>query len=280
MQKYVDRVGSANKASKILGISSSYVSQMLNRKWDAIADETWRKVESQVSGKAGMHWNMAETANYKSLMTLYKDAQDFQQVYGVVVDAGSSKSFTAERYALENDNVIWLECADFWNQRQFLKEILRAMGKKTGAYHVGDLMAMIIEEMYTMEKPLLIIDEADKLNDNVLYFFITIYNQLKGNCAIVLQATNFLRIRIDKGVEREKKGYKEIMSRLGGKFIRLPDPTKADITKVCEANGVFDELEITRIINDSKGDLRRVQRMVHAYARKQALQQKQGGANV
>ena len=44
---------------------------------------------------------------------------------------------------------------------------------------VSEQMDAIVEELQTVEKPLVVLDEADKLSDQVLYFFISLYNQLK-----------------------------------------------------------------------------------------------------
>lgn len=270
LREFVKRVGSANKASKMLNkISGGTISNILNDVWQHISADMWRNIESQMGGKQ-KSWNIAETSNYNALMQLYADAKEDSQVYGVVIDPGSSKSFTAKQFSIQNKDVFWLECGEFWNQRKFLKELLKAMGVKSPGYYTHEQMETIVEELARRENPLIIIDEADKLKDKVLYFFITIYNELYGHCGIILQATHGLRIRVRRGVERDTKGYKEILSRLGGKFVELDPPTKKDVTMICNANGVFDELTITEIWNKCDRDLRRVQRLVHAYKRKLA----------
>jgi hypothetical protein len=114
------------------------------------------------------------------------------------------------------------------------------------------------------EAPLLILDEADKLNDKVLYFFISLYNALEGECGLLMVATSHLELRIKRGVKGNKKGYSEIWSRLGRKCVALKGVSAADITAVCEANGVTDPRDIDIVINDSESDLRRVRRKIHA----------------
>ena len=114
------------------------------------------------------------------------------------------------------------------------------------------------------EAPLLILDEADKLSDKVLYFFISLYNALEGECGLLMVATSHLELRIRKGVKANRKGYNEIWSRVGRKCVTLKGVSAADITAVCEANGVTDPMDIEIVINDSESDLRRVRRKVHA----------------
>jgi hypothetical protein len=113
-------------------------------------------------------------------------------------------------------------------------------------------------------------DEADKLSDQVLYFFITLYNQLEGHCGIVLAATPHLEKRIKRGIKLNKKGYTEIFSRLGRKFIELKGVCFSDVKAICQANGVNGATGIKEIWDDCEGDLRRVKRKIHAWKKSNA----------
>jgi hypothetical protein len=81
-------------------------------------------------------------------------------------------------------------------------------------------------------------------------------------------ATEFLFKRFDAGVRYNKKGFNELWSRIGRKCIPLKGVSQQDIVDICMANGVTDTHEIDRIIGECEGDLRRVQRRVHAYLKK------------
>ena len=112
-------------------------------------------------------------------------------------------------------------------------------------------------------------DEADKLNDNVLYFFITIYNALEDDlgtlrCGLILQATNYLEKRINRGVKLNRKGYNEVYSRICRRFVTLGGVNERDIQMVCQANGIIRSEEVKEVIVDSEKDLRRVRRKIHA----------------
>jgi len=102
----------------------------------------------------------------------------------------------------------------------------------------------------------------------VLFFFITLYNQLDGECGILLTANDHLDKRLRKGLKLNKRGYKEIWSRLGRKFIELKRCNAADIQLIFEANGITDTKLISDIIQDSESDLRRVKRKVHAASKR------------
>ena len=144
-------------------------------------------------------------------------------------------------------------------------KLLQCMGVDFTGLTVSDMMDDIIDTLKRKESPLLVLDEADKLSDQVLYFFISLYNQLEEHCGIILCATSFLKKRIEKGIRMKRKGYEEIYSRMGRKFVSLQVINSEDVAAVCVANGLTDAKEINRIVEDSDCDLRRVKRAVWAY---------------
>jgi hypothetical protein len=128
---------------------------------------------------------------------------------------------------------------------------------------MGEMMDVIVATLLRIEDPVLILDEFDKLNDGVFYFFITLYNKLRNSCGIVMMATPYLEERILRGVRLNRKGYAEVFSRIARRFPSLQPPKASDIKAICEANGITNEYEIKEIIQESDGDLRRVERMIH-----------------
>lgn len=273
LQHYVQTIagGSANKASKMLKkVSNGYISLMINRKWDAISDEAWRNVQKQVSIAPEGGWTLVETTNHKRLTMLFEDARNYAMTFGIIGDAGCGKSFTSEHYGT-HPNVYVVECSSYFNRRDFLQALLSAMGRNASSYSLSLMMQTIIDHIRRAENPVIILDEADKLDDKVLYFFISLYNALEGKCGMILMATSVLQDRIERGVRLNKKGYNEINSRLGRKFIELSQPSSSDQKAIIEANGIRDPLAIQKIINESEGDLRRLKRLVHAEKRKGAI---------
>lgn len=253
---------SQNRAAESLNVSAATVSYILNDKWDKISDEMWRLVAAKI-GYSADNWQLVETGNYKELTAMYNDAQTNSLVLSVTGDAGSGKTYAAKHYASNNKRVYLLCCNEFWNRKLFLAELLGVMGRDNSGYTVGEMMIEVVDGLKKVDTPLLILDEADKLSDQVLYFFITIYNQLEGELGMVLQATNHLEKRLKRGVKLNKRGYNEIWSRVGRKCIKLDGVCADDIAQICNANGVTATRSIDKIIADSESDLRRVKRRVH-----------------
>ncbi len=260
--KYVQRHRSTNAAANTLrGVSSATVSQVLNDNWEQISDSMWRNIAAQV-GYSKIEYLHAETSHSKKMMKYLLDAQEESMVFPIISPAGSGKSGTADRYSAEHANVFLLKCDDYWNKKLFLSELLRQMGRNTNGLSVAEMMADIVRTLAKLPNPIIIIDEVDKLPDHVLYFFITLYNRLEDICAFILCATPYFETRMKRGLRLNKKGYEEIWSRLGRKFINIPNPTSQDIMAICHVNGITDNAQIKNIVEDSQNDLRRVKKKI------------------
>lgn len=267
LEKFIVQKGSQNQvAAGMPGVSAATLSQMRNHNWDLIADEMWRKVAKYV-GVAASGWNYAPTRNSVELELFFNDSQKDSLVIAITGKSGAGKSETAKKYESENKNVFLLSCNEYWDKRWFLRELLSKMGKDHAGMTLPEMMHKSVLMLKSLEKPIIILDEADKLADNVLLFFITLYNALEDHCGIVLMATNFLEKRIRRGVAMEKKGYREIYSRVGLRFIELENTSYSDVEKICNANGIEDPATIRAISKDCDGDVRRVRRLIFSNKR-------------
>lgn len=267
LERFIVQKGSQNQvAAGMAGVSAATLSQMRNHKWDQIGEDMWRKVAKYVGATAN-GWNYAETRNSKDLLQFFNDSQQFSLVLAITGKAGAGKSETAKKYELENKNAFLLSCNEYWDKRWFLRELLAKMGRDHAGLTLPEMMYKAVLLLKSIESPIIILDEADKLADNVLLFFITLYNELENHCGIVLMATHFLEKRIKRGVAMEKKGYKEIYSRVGLRFIELENTSYSDVEKICMANGLEENAIIRTISKECDGDVRRVRRLIFSHKR-------------
>ena len=275
--EYCEMKGSQKRAAtSLVGVSPATVTQIVTGKWELINEKMWRSVAAQIGVKQ-TRWNIVETRNYRALSDIFSDAQENALVLAVCGEAGTGKSLTAAHYGAENPNVYVLACSEYWNRKTFLRELLRVMGKNPAGDTVGDMVDDVVMALKRRENPLIILDEADKLSDQVMFFFITFYNKLEDYCGIVLMATDYLEKKVRRGLRLNKKGYKEIYSRIGRRFVAMPGLSATDISDVCRANGVEGLREIETVKKDCEGDLRRVKRKCHALnrMRRQAEERKE-----
>lgn len=268
LRAYVEQKGGQNKAAaSIKGVSAATVSQMLNGNWELISDEMWRKVKRAI-GMSDRGWLTVETMTYRQMHLLLGASQDESRVMSLTAPAGSGKTYAAREYAAGHKNVYMLNCDEFWSKNDFVEELLRTMGERSDGMTKRERMMLACGQLAKKDRPLIILDEFDKLNDTVWFFFITLYNRLEDQCGMVLLSTDYIEKRIRTGLKWQKKGYPEIWSRLGSKCVGLSRSGYEDIRMMCEANGVSDESTIEDIARSSEGDLRRVRQLVFAQMRK------------
>lgn len=264
LSSYVARYASQNVAANTLkNVSAATVSQILNDKWEKISDEMWRNIASQI----GMsQWQLAETRCYELITETFRDAQMYANTHALTAQAGSGKSYTAIDYVANNQHAYHIVCCEWWTPQSFFSEILRVIGLGSKAVN-NDNSAMIeaiVSELQRQSSPVLIFDEADKVQDKVFCGIISLYNRLEGMCGLVLMATENLERRMLDGVRHNRRGYNEVYSRIGRRFLAVRSNYAEDIVKVCIANGLTDQELIDKVISDCDFDLRRVKRYIHS----------------
>lgn len=258
----VARKGSQEKAAKSLkGVSSASISLILSGRGGEVRDRMWQNIATQL--EVSNEWQKADTVQYRQLSQLLDDAQEDHLVMSVVAPAGTGKTFTSKSYEEDNKEVYRLACSEFWSKNDFIDELLRSLGENGLGYSKKERINKAIEAIRRKQHPLLVFDEFDKLNDNVWFFFITLYNELEGKCGMVLLSTDSIEVRIKRGLRLNKRGYNEFWSRLGRRCVKLSAVDYEDIKAVCEANGESRASVIEDIVRDSEGDLRRVTRRLY-----------------
>lgn len=278
---YCENYPTRNRASESLqGVSAATVSQILNSKYDNISDDMFTRIAGQI-GFSFENWTLTESDNFRLGTYVLSDAQLYKNVTWLVGDAGCGKTTTAIEFRRTHKNVFYILCSEDMKRSDFVREIAKQVGAPTDGTNLRDTLEYALGMISFLNNPLIIFDEGDKLTDCVLNYFISIYNRLEGRAGIVFISTDYIKRRMENGLRYNKKGYKEINSRIGRKFFDLNATTQNDIYAICKANGIGNEAEIKRILKDASAtdnDLRRVKRRVHAQKRRTETRAEKGDA--
>lgn len=275
LKAYVERYPSQNKAAASLrGISAGTLSTILNSKYDAISDDMFRNIASQVKNPQSIGWQICETKTFNEIIFAMTDAQQYRNVRWVVGAAGCGKTTAAEFYESQNKDVFVILCSTDMKKGDFIAELASKVGIATNETNMRKVLNMVIDRLVRMDNPLLIFDEGDKLTDDVFYYFISLYNLLKHKAGVVFLSTSYIKRRIEIGLEYNKKGYQEIFSRIGRKFFEVENITAVDVYSICVANGISDEKAVTKLIKAADScdfDLRFVESEIHKIKRTNAI---------
>lgn len=267
---YCENYPSRNRAAETLqGVSAATVSQLAAGKYELVSDDMLTRIAVQI-GFSFDSWQLHEGKTFREITYALTDAQSYKNVTWVVGDAGCGKTTAAIEYRRTHRNVFYILCSEDMRRGDFVREIAKQVGAPTDSTNLRDILDHAIAMIAFLQNPLLIFDEGDKLTDSVFNYFISIYNRLEGHSGIIFLSTDYIKRRLESGLRYNKKGYKEINSRIGRRFYEVSATEQNDIYAICQANSLTDRNDIEHVIMDarrSENDLRRVKRVIHARKR-------------
>jgi DNA transposition AAA+ family ATPase len=265
----------AKVAAQIGGISEATIGHIRSGRWregaQLVSAEKFQKVATWLG--IDNDWVVVRADhNFKKVQGICEEAQLNSESFAISAAPGNSKTESAYDYASTHKNVFFLGCAAHWTKKVFLQKLLLAMGQQlTAGQGLAAMCDRIVNKLNGINKPLIILDEADKLSDRIFQFFITFYNDTYTNCGFVFTGSVFFEMDTMQRVADNRQGYAEFFSRIGGKFEHLRMLDADRIEAICNANELFDEIEIQRIINTCRGDMRIIKRAVQLLKKKKRI---------
>lgn len=269
--------GSANKASKLTGVSGSYISQIRNGKWEKVADKTWEKLEGHLGllGTSSEELVFLEDENYKKIRKFVYDSKETNLSFGIVGNPGWGKSVSI-RQLIKDADIFKIECHKHLKERDLLGKLLTAIGEKPKYRNNDRLDQLITAVKDKMGKIVFIMDEAHRLNIDCVNMVITLINMLEWKASFVMIGTDKFESKTNDSIHRDEVGAEELKSRLGGLFIHLEMPTAKDLSSIARVNGIDDEVLIKEmvdeVIDEFGGDKRRLKRLIISYRKEQLKQ--------
>jgi DNA transposition AAA+ family ATPase len=260
----------------LAGISPANITLMLQGRWgETISDELWRKVQAELR-LTDAQWNTVDIWNYKKTYSICQVAQRMRTARIITYDAGFGKSHALLAYAAEAPNVVYLQCERHYTRRVLLSKFARALGMPHLSGSVAEQIDDITARLKSLQTPLVIWDEFDKVIDKsgVFDLFKTFYDATLGHAAFVLCGTPALQEYLLRRVRANKIGYVELYSRCGRTFNTLRPLSADDISRLCRANGLTDPeaIQHIRLRIGKDGDLRQLRALVEEAQLKMTIQ--------
>lgn len=275
LARYVQRYPSLNMAAASLkDVSAATVSNIIGGKWNLIGEKMWQRLEAQLVRHEG--WQIFSTTAYRDMSLYLGIAQEESRVIWVAAPAGIGKSTAAGSYAALHRNVFRMTCSSDMGKTDFVHELAALVGVRSGGLSVRGAFSEILKHLVTLDRPLLVFDEADKLSDRVMLYFISIYNALEDRCGIVFLSTDAIRNRIRNGVLKGKAGYDELESRICRSYVDLTQVSAGEVEQICLVNGLQSREGIARVKAEAgkhHNDLRRVKSCIRTELRRQQVNQ-------
>lgn len=272
LQVYIASYGSQNKAANSLDVAAATLSAISNGDYTKISDEMWLKIAAKIGDSNEGKQVIVETSVTRDLSFCMNENRTNRDFIWAVSPAGSGKTIVA-KIARQQANTFYILCDEDMKKKEFALEFARSAGLRVNTQkNARSIILEVVEHLRERKDVLIVFDEADKLSDNIINYFITIFNyfeDMTGNQSVGIQfiSTDYIVTRMERGLRYKKKGFQELWSRLGSKFYEVDRNTPNDVEAICRARGVASQRDIDEVIKEADRtnyDLRRVDRKIKA----------------
>ena len=252
--------GSDAKFAKWLGISGSQYSRVKNgEKEQVLSDTNWITIARQLEVNLGNtpQWQTAKTPVFEFISTQLEICQG-EALSSLLCDLSDiGKTWTAKVYAKTHKNVAYIDCSLAKGKTLLIRQIARCFGlDSTG--RLGDVEANTIYYLKTLEKPLIILDEAGDLHYEAWLEIKALWNATEGACGWYMMGADGLKAKIQRSIDCKKVGYTEIFSRFGKRYGKViaegeegRQTVKTTAAMIAKANGSQD---IAKLLRKTMGD--------------------------
>ncbi|MWB92953.1 AAA family ATPase [Flavobacterium sp. GA093] len=229
LEKRENYGGSDADFSKSLGINSAIYSRLKKGETDKIMSDTvWITIGRELQVKVFEdNWKVARTAVYDEIEDNLSFCKELSRSMVLVDDCGIGKSFCTKHIIKKMKNTFYVDCSQAKSKQLFIRLLAKTVGiDNQGKYY--DVLANLKYYITTLEKPLIVIDEAGDLEYSAFVELKGIWNGTDGVCGWYMIGADGLRAKIQKGISGKKVGFAEIFSRFSDEFIKLVPNGKED----------------------------------------------------
>lgn len=218
-----DNFSSDGKHATKLQINKAVYSQLNKGKTERLlSDAEWIRVARilDVSVYKTPQWQTAHTPVFQYITHQLEWCQR-ESTTGLFCDeCDIGKSHTAKVYASSHRNVVYVDCSQYKTKQKFIRFIASQFGVDSN----GKLLDVIADMVYyvkTLDRPLIIIDEAGDLDYVAFLELKALYNALEDVCGFYMMGAEGLQAKMLRAMKNKKVGYAEIFSRFGARYQAL-----------------------------------------------------------
>ncbi len=245
---------SSNQLATQIGINPATLHNIKNNRDELISDSMWNKLAT-FFGITKNDWKTIFTTNAKTINALCADTQINSRFIAIAGYTGAGKTTALKYYADKNaSNTFYVLCNVLMGRKEFLKAIQKSIGISIEGSLIYQMQG-IIDRLSGMDVPLLILDDAGKLNDGNMKLIQLIYDELQGQCGLIMAGTDDMKRYIDKMAAKGKMGFPELKSRIAY-WQRMYSTKPQEVAEISKANGITDEEAIKYLTRQKSANYR------------------------
>ena len=256
IQKAVNEYCAVRGISKIdlsvrSGISDSTLCNLEKGNWEVLSNTILLRIWNFVNRDNVA--NLYNSSDFVSAFQLCEKARKYHFMVGLTADTGMGKTTTLTAYSRQK-NVFYVCYDKTMNPRQFFVTLLRELSYPFDG-NLNEMINRAAEILNEVDAPLLIIDEAGKLNQTMILYLHVLRDKTKDNCGIILAGMPYFKVNIQHYADQEKEGYAEFLRRINI-WQAFEGLSAKEITEICRLNGIEDPDKIKELKRKRRyGDL-------------------------
>lgn len=135
-------------------------------------------------------------------------------------DSGSGKTYLLERYAKENDKVLYVKCTSRMKGRDLIQRIIDLLGIRTDKKSDSGKISEIARKVLGVKGYLIIIDEAESVSKDIYRVIKDLEDATYRKCGMVLCGMG-LKGELEAGAKRRAKLMPQLLRRFRGNVCLL-----------------------------------------------------------
>lgn len=284
--QFVNSGFNQSEYAQTLGFKAEDMSNLFKKNWlknsSLIGINKWVRFARIVgfNKHSDMEWVTTETEVYTYIKNQLGACQRESLTAILVDEAGIGKTWACKAYQRNNKAVFYIDGSVSGTKNSFVRALGRAVGVGDHG-KVEDVLNDAIYALESMDRPLVILDEAGDLDTKTLLVLKRIYNALDTVCGFYMVGADGLKHSLERGIRHKKLGYVELFSRYGKELKKILPVLANDRHQVLKemasdialANGIEKNAVEHIVISLSKaqgfGDMRGVKRKIMGIKAKQ-----------
>lgn len=215
--------GTESQFSISIGINKSIYSRIKKGDFDKVlSDAKWVALarRSGINLNGNQDWKIVKTPVFEFITTQLEVCQK-KSICSVFCDMNDiGKTAAAKYYTETHKNVFYIDCSQTKTKQRLIRELAKQLGvDNTGKYY--DVYDDLTFYLRTIDRPIIILDEAGDLQYDAFLEVKAIYNVVEYQCAIYMIGADGLKAKWDRAMYNKKVGYAEIFSRMGRRYRKI-----------------------------------------------------------
>lgn len=220
---------SANDFAKKSGVNASIISNLRAGKTTVsaggeknveIADKYYTQIASAINFKLTKeYWKVVNTRQTMLAIATLEDAKEFGYTNVIVGETGSGKTFTADLFSRQHPHDVFsLKIAQTDTITDVIDKIMDALKINSSAKGKSRKIHEIVKHLRKLKlegyKPLIIFDEAEYMKQPCMCAIKALFDDIHGECGIVIIGTSQLLRNLDRLRKKDKDGIPQFYRRI------------------------------------------------------------------